>query len=204
MEILVENGPYSIMGITSETASLSTQRRLFLSRGFPHCGGMVKSIELTRGKVAWVDDEDYEWLNQWKWCATLSCRHWYAKRQGRSNGKPRTICMHRLIMDAQPGQMIDHRDRNGLHNWRANLRFCTRSQNQENRKKHYGDTSQYKGVCWDKSMNKWRARISLDNKRIHLGRFNDEDEAGCAYNEAATELFGEFARLNMIGENCDR
>ena len=107
--------------------------------------------------------------------------------------------MHRLIMGAQPGQLIDHKNRKGLDNQRGNLRFCTRSQNQANAKKRAG-SSRYKGVTWDKHWDKWRAMIGVRSKRFHLGYFDDEDDAGRAYNRAATEYFGEFARPNVIEE----
>jgi len=110
--------------------------------------------------------------------------------------------MHRVIMDAQPGQRVDHKDGNGLNNQRrgqdGNLRFCTNAQNVANARKRIGCSSRFKGIYWDKQNSKWRARITAPSGRIHLGLFKDEIEAALAYNDAAIEHFAEFARLNMI------
>lgn len=189
------------MGITSETASISTQRRLFLSRGLPYYGGMMKSIELTQGQVALVDDTDFEKLNKHKWCAVWRGWGWYAMRSEHNGGNRRGILMHREIMAAQPGQMIDHRNRRGLDNRRENLRFCTTSQNNANAKKRVGSTSKYKGVSLFRRDSKWQVHIRLHGKNTYLGRFDSEVEAALIYNVAAIEWFGEFARLNVIEEN---
>jgi len=162
----------------------------------------VKEIKLTQDKVAQVDDADYEWLSAWKWYAKWDGWHWYAMRNSPydANGKQHTILMHRQILGAQPGEQVDHRNRKGLDNQRHNLRFCTYSQNQANRKKRAGCMSQYKGVHWDKRAGKWQARIRVHGKWIHLGLFDDEIAAALAYNKAATEYFGEFARPNTLRE----
>jgi len=158
----------------------------------------MKEIELSQGKRALVDAEDYEGLNQWKWSALRDKggRCFYAVRSYQDGKKRQLTYMHRQIMGAQSGQEIDHQDGNGLNNRRANLRFCTRGQNSANRKKRAGCTSEFKGVSWrDK---KWRAKIYVHSKQHHLGMFTDEEEAARSYNDAATELFGEFARLNVL------
>ena len=159
----------------------------------------MKTIELTQGQVALVDDDDYEWLNQWKWCAHWQGLRWYAVRRAPTiDGKQYKIRMHRVVIDAQPGQQVDHKDRDGLNNRRDNLRLCTNSQNQANRGKQAGCSSKFKGVTWHKQTGKWQARIRVHRKGIYLGVFDDEVEAGRAYDDAAIEHFGEFARLNVI------
>ena len=165
----------------------------------------MKKIELSQGKVALVDDDDYEWLNQWSWHA-MNNRGWgwYAVRSSpRVDGKHHAILMHRQITDAQPEQTVDHKDRNGINNRQENLRLCTQSQNLANQKKRAGCSSRYKGVSWCKRDNKWRAKIKVHYKNIHLGLFDDEIEAALSYNDAAAEHFGEFARLNMIERKGD-
>lgn len=108
--------------------------------------------------------------------------------------------MHRAILGAKKGEESDHRNCNGLDNRRANLRLCTTSQNQMNRRKQDGCTSNFKGVFWDKERRKWLSRIHYKGKQIHLGRFYIEKDAAHAYNQAATKFFGEFARPNELSE----
>lgn len=155
----------------------------------------MKEIPLTQGKVALVDDEDYDWLMQWKWCAALSrgSRNWYAVAY--INGK-RTL-MHRFIMNAQKGQTLDHINGDGLYNCKSNLRFCTPTQNTQNQKLRENTSSKYKGVSWYLRAKKWQASIMYNKKYIHLGHFTDEEKAARAYDNAAVVLFKEFARLNF-------
>lgn len=146
-----------------------------------------------------MDDEDFEYLNQWKWYThkpnPLCC---YAKRTIRETAQQKTVQMHRLIMGAQKGQLVDHVDGNGLNNQRSNLRLCSRPQNSRNRRKHKPTSSFYMGVSWCKKLNMWVAQISTNNKKINLGRFLIEKEAAEAYNKAALKFHGEFARINQI------
>ena len=96
--------------------------------------------------------------------------------------------------------MIDHINHNGLDNRRENLRICTNAENNRHRRKPKNNTSGYKGVCWDKSKKKWRARIEKDNKNIHIGYYNILEEAARAYDAKAKELFGKYAQLNFPEE----
>lgn len=159
---------------------------------------MTKQIELTQGKVALVDDEDYEELSRSKWHAYRSRRTWYARRNIRhENGKRSTITMHLQIVGVASGMQVDRKDGDGLNNSRDNLRLCTSQQNHFNRKSHRNTSSQYKGVAWDCTNNRWRAMIMLDGKNRMLGRFLSEEAAALAYDAAARQLFGEFARCNF-------
>lgn len=153
----------------------------------------TKIIPLTQGKFAIVDAEDYAWLSQHKWCAAKDKATFYAHRG--SNG--RLILMHREIMRAPKGLMCDHRNHNGLDNRKSNLRLCTSAQNQYNKRPKKGCSSRYKGVILRRDCKKWRAKICLKRKRIHLGDFPDEIKAALAYDDKAIELFGEFAYLNF-------
>lgn len=153
----------------------------------------MKKIPLTQGKFALIDDEDFDKINQYKWhLFNNHDRGLYA----RSSGK---ILMHRMILDLiDPKIKIDHINHDGLDNTRLNLRICTDSQNQQNRNKPKKIcTSKYKNVSWKKQNNKWQSYINFNKKRIFLGYFSKEMEAAKAYDNAAKELFGKFARLNF-------
>lgn len=160
----------------------------------------LREIKLTKGCVALVDDEDYEYLNQWKWHTQLNSRTdaVYASRDIRINGVSKKVLMHRQIMGvSDPEILIDHIDHNGLNNTKANLRPCTKRQNQKNMSSHKGSSSKFVGVSWRPNRNKFRARI-FDGKEISLGHFDSEIEAAKAYNEAALRIHGEFANLNKV------
>lgn len=157
----------------------------------------IVRVPLTQGKVALIDEADAERVLSRRWSATWSGDRWYA--QTRIGQRP--VRMHRFLMDAQPGEVIDHRNGNGLDNRRvANLRRATQQQNLFNIGKSGGGTSRFKGVCWDKARNKWLAQIRSGGKSIRLGRFENEAEAAQAYDDAARLYHGEFARLNFPRE----
>ncbi len=160
---------------------------------------MTKEIQLTQGQVAIVDDEDYEWLNQWKWCAVSgknSKGHgggFYAIR--RKQGMTKNIIMHRIILNATDGLEVDHINGDGLNNTRSNLRLCTHNQNVWNRKRKNKNMCGYTGV--HKRENRFRAEIRCNGKKIIIGSFESAILAAEAYDKKATELFGEFASLNF-------
>lgn len=147
----------------------------------------MKEINLTQGKVAQVDDEDYEFLSQYKWHANKNYQTYYAKRSDQRDGISSIISMHRDIMGRSEGMQIDHIDGNGLNNQKSNLRFVTVRQNAQN-KKNINKTSKYPGVRWDKDRNKWRANIYINGKTKHLGRFESEEDAFCAYRKTVGDI----------------
>lgn len=155
----------------------------------------MKEIQLTQGKVAQVDDENFESLNAHKWYAKKKGKTFYAGRDIQADGKQTT---HRMHWEVLGGKWIDHRDHDGLNNQKTNLRFCTNSENCMNRRKFANTSCTYKGVYFNKTTGKWRAMIGINGKRINLGYYVDETEAAKAYNTKAIELFGEFAYLNII------
>lgn len=161
----------------------------------------MKEIKLTQGKVALVDDEDFEYLNQFKWCAVISKNTFYAIRSGskKRGEEPRTnIKMHRAILKlTNPKNICDHKDNNGLNNQKSNLRIATPLQNQMNSTPRKNAISKYKGVTFKKSKNRWEARIMLNGKNINIGTFKDEIECAKAYDKKAKELFKEFAYINF-------
>ena len=150
----------------------------------------MKKIQLTRGKFALVDDEDYDYLNQWKWYFNNK----YVARGIRENGRHSTIYMHRVILNPPENRDIDHVNIDPLDNRKCNLRLCTDSQNCANRPLSRNNKSGFKGVCWDKRHSKWRATITYQYKYINIGLFEKPEDAGNAYNKMAIKLFGEFAR----------
>ena len=100
--------------------------------------------------------------------------------------------------DVWPKDQIDHINGDRTDNRIVNLREATGSENQGNRKIHEGGTSKYKGVSWKKQYSKWVAKIVVNHKNIHLGYYDNEEKAALAYNKAALEYFGEFAKINII------
>jgi len=161
----------------------------------------MKQIPLTRNQFAIVDDADYDWLNQWKWCVTGTSGSFYAVRNSpKKKGISHQIFMHREILglEYKDGRKADHSNHNTLDNRRENLRDCTHQQNLMNQKLQKNKTSKYKGVCWDKSRKKWTAYLKIKGERKNLGRFNAEKQAALAYNNAAKKYHGDFAYLNKI------
>lgn len=162
----------------------------------------MKLIPLTQGKFAQVDDEDFDWLSQWKWYAQKGGKTYYAVRCSRKCGVKEFVKMHRLILRLTDRKIKgDHEDLDGLNNQKTNLRPCTQSQNLMNRGAPRNSVSGIKGVYWCKKRNNWRAKVKKDQKSYYLGRFNCKDEAGKAYDRKAKELFGEFATLNFPDEH---
>jgi hypothetical protein len=152
----------------------------------------MKEIQLTKGKSVMVDDEDYEWLNQWKW----HYHNGYATRKPVSG----RVFMHRSIMHTPKGMQTDHINGNKLDNQKSNLRVCTSQQNKLNKPKRLDNTSGYKGVTWRKDKNMWQSQIMFNGKRQYIGYFDDLEVSARAYDKKALELFGEFAWLNFPKE----
>lgn len=163
----------------------------------------MKEIPLTQGMVTQVDDQDYEYLAQWKWRLQKSFNCTYAVRDERLNGqRAATILMHRVILDTPDEFETDHKDGNGLNNCRSNLRPANHQQNMQNRRHNKNACSQYRGVEHKKNTRggkfRWVARIKAGKIRQRLGGYATEQEAALAYNQAALKYFGEFARLNIV------
>lgn len=161
---------------------------------------ILHRIELSQGFFSIIDECDLDILSSKSWFLkrhkgkdTLYA-HANLRREDRSWG---TILMHRFIMNAATGQMVDHINGDGLDNRRSNLRFVTNQQNQFNSKPH-GALSGYKGVCLDVRTNRWQTKIRVDKKDLSIGTFATKEEAALAYNRAALEFYGEYARLNNV------
>lgn len=160
----------------------------------------MKTIDLGHGFFTIVDDDDFEFLSKYKWHSIKAGRSpRYAVTSGRkSNGRKGSIYMQRLLL-GDGDYVSDHINGDGLDNRRSNLRKATHHQNAWNsKKKKNGTTSQYKGVGWVKKDGAFRARIRTNLHEVSLGYFDNEVDAARAYNRAAKQLFGEFAKLNDV------
>lgn len=163
----------------------------------------MKQIPLTQNQVTFVDEKDFEFINKFKWRASKAQsslgKFYVTKKTPRINVKVgKTIYMHRVLMNAKKGQIIDHKDGNGLNNQRSNLRFATAANNARNMAISKRNKTGFKGISWKKDMKKWQVRISFNYKDICIGSFSDKIEAARAYNIAAIKYHGEFARLNVL------
>jgi len=163
----------------------------------------MKQIPLTMGKYALVNDEDYEWLSNLNWYTLptgADSNRAMAATGHVKNGTSTRQLMHRMILERLGEQLdsldVDHINGDTLDNRRENLRACTHTQNMQNKRKHKATSSQYKGVARRKS-GRWRAYIRVDGKLLGLGHFDSEIKAAKAYDVAARQRFGEYARLNF-------
>jgi len=157
-------------------------------------GGRMKKILLTQGKVALVDDDDYERLAQYPWCYKGSG---YAVRRGPvTDGKQSLLYMHKEILNIGPEKEVDHINHDRLDNRRANLRVCDHAENGKNLPLRQRKSSRFMGVYWDSTRHRWHAGIKLNYRRHFLGRFDSEEAAARAYDEAACRLHGQFASTN--------
>jgi hypothetical protein len=161
----------------------------------------MKEIKLTQGLVALVDDEDFDYLNQWKWYAYKNGNVYYTKRNLTINGITTQITMHSDIIKILDGMMVDHIDHNGLNNQKHNLRLCTHAQNQHNRLRNKVNKTGFKGVYYYTNKRNGnvliKAFIKINGNKNHIGYFNTTIDAARAYDKKAIELFGEFACTNF-------
>jgi hypothetical protein len=156
----------------------------------------MQEIPLTRGRVALVDDDDYEWLMGWKW-------QWQAPNKGSvaghtgyachsqwmGGGKVGRFLIHRVIMQPPPGMEVDHiRPGDGLDNRRCNLRIVDHAANCRNRSRQKNNTSGIVGVWYDTYMQKWDAKVSIEGKQKRIGRYATKEEAATAIAQARERL----------------
>lgn len=161
----------------------------------------MKTILLTQGKVAFVDNQDFKWLSQWKWHFD---RHsngigGYARRKLPGD---KHLRMHVAIARYLGLSRVDHKNQNKLDNRRCNLRPATSSQNAVNRTLRRNNKSGFRGVSWYKQTKRWHAQITIQGKVRHIGYFAGNKDGKCAaaraYNREAVKAFGMFALLNEV------
>lgn len=158
---------------------------------------MTKQVALFGGHVALVDEADLRALRFYRWHVRKNASgNIYAASRKHHDGK--VLFMHRFLMKASPGSEVDHIDGNGLNNQRSNLRICTHKENMRNRKVTGKGSSRFKGVHLCPQTGRWHARITVDGKKLHLGRFARQAEAAAAYNRAARTHYGKFAKVNSL------
>lgn len=156
---------------------------------------MIKFIPLTKGYFAIVDAKNYDELSKLNWFAQYGRNgSHYAARKDENN---KQIYMHRQITNAPKGKVCDHKDDDTLNNLEDNLRVCLSKENIRRRPLDKRNKSGYRGVILCKQTGKWRVAIVVDQKTIWLGRHANKKDAATAYDEAAKNYFGEFARLNF-------
>lgn len=158
---------------------------------------LIKRIKLTQNKFAIVDEEDFDKLNKWKWHAHKDNKNgvfyvWRNSHISEGIKKQRTFLMHREIMNAPKGMVVDHINHDGLDNRKCNLRLCTCSQNSANQTK-----KGLKGAHKDKRYSRWISSTKYKQKTIYIGSFRTQIEAAKAYDKKVIELFGEFANPNF-------
>jgi len=168
----------------------------------PYGGASVPTItlSLTQGQQTVIDAEDWPRVSAHSWYACRYQNGFYACTKGTyPDGRRQTLGLHRFIMEAGRGDVVDHIDGDPLNNTRANLRFATPGQNRANSRVAYSTRSGYKGAYWKSGnrRNHWEAQVRHAGKCHFLGCFFTAEEAARAYDIAARELFGQFAHLNF-------
>lgn len=154
----------------------------------------MKEIHLSCGRVATVDDEDFERLAVYSW--HLGAGGYYPARwDGRVNGKRKVVLMHHDILKAPSGFQTDHINGNGFDNRKANLRVCSVSQNMQNRRMHANNKTGFKGVDFIERDQTFRARITANGRKMCLGHYSTAELAAEAYAKASKEYHGQFARI---------
>src|SRR5208337_3041834 len=159
----------------------------------------MKEIQLTKGYIALVDDEDYDRvIVAGPWHADVRTYTVYAAHTNQRGTKPPITLLHRFIARVDdPKILVDHRDHNGLNCCHHNMRTASALQNQHNRIKKLNSVGKFKGTNFNSVSGMWLSRIIVNGITKYLGRFIYEADAALAYDAAARQYFGEFALTNF-------
>jgi AP2 domain/HNH endonuclease len=149
------------------------------------------TMHCTDGTPFTIDEEDFEFVSSRAWYSNRSRRATYVITVDRPS-KDR-VSLHRLLLDAPEGRMVDHIDGNGLNNTRGNLRLCSAFENQHNTRLRLNNTSGYKGVDWHRRSGRWRARVRVNHKTHHLGLYDTPEQAAEVARAFREKVHGEFA-----------
>ena len=149
-------------------------------------GDTTKIYLFNTDNYALVDTEDYPKIKEFCWYENNG----YVRKTQRSGEE---TALHRIILNTNVGDIVDHISGVTLDNRKKNLRLCTTAENIRNSKVHISSTSGYNGVTWYKAGQKWTSNITINKKHIHLGRFENKQDAIDARLKAEIEYFGDFA-----------
>jgi hypothetical protein len=165
-------------------------------------------VKLGKDKMAIIDDEDWPKLERYNWYTSYTAqgkpyvKATYFVRHNDpvdpDKGHTKSVLMHRIIMGLEKGdtRKVDHIDHNTFDNRKSNLRVCSNTDNAKNSVIGERNTSGFKGVSWSTRDEKWEAYITVDKKKINLGKYEDIYEAADVYDDAALKYFGEYALTN--------
>lgn len=151
------------------------------------------TICMQGNKECVVSKDSFNTVLPYTWCVD-GTGHVMSRTFGKA------VKMHRLLTGADAGEYVDHIDGNPLNNVISNLRICTKKQNEYNQKRRMDNSSGYKGVSYCNRRKRYRAYINKDGHQFHVGYYHHAEEAANAYNKKAKELFGDYARLNVVEE----
>lgn len=156
----------------------------------------MREITLTKNKIALVDDEDWLWLNAWKW--KLSTQGYAVRNGSGAHTQRKAVSMHRQVVHCPAHLWIDHINGNRLDNRKINLRVCNQAENTYNQLRLYSNKHGFPGVQWHKGKKRWRAKITIQNICIYLGEFKELEQAAKAYEAAVLKYHGEYAAILPI------
>jgi hypothetical protein len=159
----------------------------------------LRKVQVSQDVYAIVDADVFAEISQFNW---FLGNRGYVVRNSTIDGKRRQILLHRQIVGPKQGNVVDHINGDKLDNRKVNLRECLHKQNIRNQKLRENNISGYKGVAFKQRRGHWIARITVDGKMTYLGSFDNPHDAARMYNFWAIEMFGEFARLNVIKEEA--